>query len=165
MPPASASLHRRNAICTQFQRSGVAEPRRHLGRANDVGHQHAAQSMVHVRRSARPRPGEDRRRRPQGIIKPISHANQAPGKVFRSCSWHFPRISISANRYRPEETMTPQKINSAIQRRPASYNDREPPILLLSQGIHARVILPIYAKTTVALVRAACRPTLMKTYE
>jgi hypothetical protein len=33
----------------QLERRRVAEPRRHFGRADDVGHQHAAQSRIHVR--------------------------------------------------------------------------------------------------------------------
>jgi hypothetical protein len=65
------------------------------------------------------------KRRPQGTIKPISHANQAAGKAFRSCSWHLPHTLISRDRKRPEETMTlTQKISPVIHRRSASYNDR-----------------------------------------
>ena len=71
-----------------------------------------------------------RKRRPQGIIKPVSNINQALGNAFRSYSWHLPRFSISGDRKRPEETMTPmQKLSPAIQRRSASHNEREPLVL------------------------------------
>jgi len=62
--------------------------------------------------------------------------------------------------------MTPmQKLSPAIQRRSASHNEREP-LVLCPLTLHpCEGALPIYAKTMVALVRAACRHSLRKTYE
>ena len=62
--------------------------------------------------------------------------------------------------------MTPTKTtNPPLQRHPASYRDSKPLFFAQSPAIPARVTFRIYAKTTVALARGACRHAPLKIYE
>jgi hypothetical protein len=62
--------------------------------------------------------------------------------------------------------MIPTKTtNPAITATPSKLPRQQPLFFAQSPAIRARVTFRIYAKTTVALARGACRHTLMKTYE
>jgi hypothetical protein len=60
--------------------------------------------------------------------------------------------------------MNPTKMTSP-DAHPTSYNVCAQLFIYPITSYHARAIFPIYARTTVALVRVACRHALMKIYE